>query len=314
MAYKVSFFIEGVQAATSYASAALGWTETFYLSRAGLTAIDAALTDVDVNTYISLRRQCLASIYRLAFVRVSDESNPRLFKIRSMHGAAGQLALVGSSGSTPTPAAQVQCSVLVDLVRLPTVAGEITHHRRFLLRGLDTSVINGNIIDITGTAWPKVTAFLNWLAFKESGVALPPVNVGGVVPNTALGIRYHDPSIGFTHPTALTVDAADTHTLVVAPALPVPGVAYPPTRYKVYDVPAPTQAFNRVWTYIGPTLAGAATALGKSRSVLPTLSYTGTLAKIQLVAWVYGLFSQYTIIGLRNKKTGRLFRQLRGRR
>ena len=81
MPFRVTFFFESVQPANIYASAALGWTESFYMSGAGLVSIDAALNHVDVLNYVALRRAFMPPAYRISWVRVADTSNAHLYKV-----------------------------------------------------------------------------------------------------------------------------------------------------------------------------------------------------------------------------------------
>ena len=261
MPFRVTFFFESVQPANIYASAALGWTESFYMSGAGLVSIDAALNHVDVLNYVALRRAFMPPAYRISWVRVADTSNAHLYKVKGLAGQFGTVELIEDAVGQ----SQVQCAVLVDLARLPTALNEPTHHRKFLIRGLASDVINGNILNPFAKSFGDLKVFLNWLAFKEAGV------------------------------------------LIVAPA---GGVG----TFALRRFVSPLKVFNRHWRYLANDVAGQQTVLGVARSNLPSDIYNAPgAAQIKFDVYQYGLFNQYTIIGLRNKRTGRIFRQLRGK-
>lgn len=300
--YQVSFFIEGVQQAEYGASAVLGWSETWYGTNAG--SVDAILTDRDVTTYIAKRREALAQEYRMSFVRVNDVDNPRLFKILTLQNALGNAK---GTGTQYTPA---QAALLVDLARLARdfVHNEPTHHRRFLLRGLPDGIISGNVVKTAASGWAAIKAFLQFIGNHETGTP-----ARGAGPNVAswLGARFHDPTFSRAVITSLSVDPNNPRNIRMQP---VP-IAPDGTRFAIAN--SPYREFNRTWTQIG-TVGTAPTnsvVLGQSRVPLfPTLAYTGPgKATFQRVAYQYGTFDQFTVIGARIKKTGSVFRHTRGR-
>lgn len=315
MNVKVTFFFEGVQQARKYASATLGWTETFYGTSTGFSTLDQWLNATDVNNYIQLRRATLPSTYRIAWVRVSDEGNVRSFKIRAINAGFGNSVEV-----TPTPAqigpptieGQVQCALLVDLVRLPGSGPppeSLTHHRRFLMRALPVDVINGNVVNNVGPNWRAIKVFLNWLAKHETGETAP--FVLAPLPNSTLGIRYQlESSPGWATLGAVALAPGDPRSIVIANDVGVNA-----KQVRIRRCPDNARDLNRTWKVQSRTsVPTASSVLGRAKRDLQNGVYSGTgAAQYLVVTPFYALFDQYTIIGLRTKKTGRLFRQLRGR-
>src|SRR5215469_10464410 len=101
MNVKVVFFFEYVKAADRYASAALGWTETFYGFDNSLGNLDDWLQSDDAVTYIQLRRACLPPGYRIAWLRISDEANPRSFKLSAIQAGWGTAKVANTTGGEP---------------------------------------------------------------------------------------------------------------------------------------------------------------------------------------------------------------------
>lgn len=306
---KVTFFLESVQSAGAYASASLGWTETWY-GFGGPGTLDGWLTAPDVEQYILLRRRCLPANYRIAWLRVSDEANPRAFKLRALfnkYGSAIDYTLEYQQQLVGTARGQVQCALLVDMARLPTAANEVTHHRRFLLRALPADVINGNILNVGGPNWNAILAFFQFMGNHETAG-----RPSGTSPSTTtLGVKYQDPgSAGWITLPAVSATPGDARSITVAA-----DVGASARRIRIRRVPDVARDLNRTWTVMSRT-AGAAgpSILGRAKRDLQNQVYSGVgPGQYEVVAPLYGIFNQYTIIGLRNKKTGRLFRQLRGR-
>jgi hypothetical protein len=314
MNVRITFFFESVQPATQYASASLGWTESWYAASETVTSIDAWFNHPDVLAYLRLRVRILPPIYRIAWVRVSDEQHAGSFKIQALLSLFGT-APGPSNGTQGEIHGQVNCAVLVDLAKLPNPTQPLdrTHHRKFLLRGLPVDVINGNVIDPNFANWKNIQVFFNWLASKETGTATPPTLPIGVGKNNTIGLRYQNPAnVAYLPAPNIGINAQDSRSIDLAQLLPAP----PGAKYQLTGFPAKMRALNRLWTLrVAAALPTPVTTLGRARRDLPeNLIYTapGT-GKYREFDPVYGLFDQYTIIGLRNKKTGRLFHQLRGR-
>jgi len=313
MNVKITFFFEGVQQATKYASAAVGWTETFYGFSNTLTSLDKWLTSSDVLTFLLLRRNCMPVTYRIAWLRVSDELNPRSFKVMALaaqDGAAISTKQVGEA-TIGLPFGQVQCALLVDLVRLPDNVNDHTHHRKFLMRGLPTDVINGNIIDNTTPNFQAIQAFLNFIAFQAAGEGNPGPPGGKRPPNTTLGLRYQAPAQAtWGALPAIAPVVGDPRSIGMSGVLFIQG-----NLVQIRHVPDSARDLNRTWTVRQVSAGPPPTAvLGRARKDLENATYTPPgPAQYRVWAPIYNLFNEYTIIGLRSKKTGRLFRLLRGR-
>lgn len=300
--WKVTFFFESLQQATFGVGSSLGWTETWFLPYN--RPIDDVFAHPDVTKYVELRRACLASIYRLSFVRVTDDNHPRYTKLQALPAAFGNIK---ASDSKP---AQVQCAVLVDFARLPLgdVANEPVHHRRFLMRGLPADIIDGNVLKTSVPEWSSIKAFLDYFGRHETGTPIPaPADV-----RSAMGIRYLNPAQTAKQISQANVNQLNNQLLdITAPGI----IVTAGQKVRVTGVTPATQ-FNRIWTATADSAGTPATVIvGKTRKPMPpTLTYTGPGKGMALaVLYSYGLIDQYTVIGLRNKRTGRLFRQLRGR-
>jgi hypothetical protein len=311
---KVTYFLESVQSAVKYASAALGFTETWYQSSNAIGTLDDSLMSKDVNTYVELRLPTLPPVYRMSYIRVSDEHNPRNFKILALDNQSGFAKVEATSGGQPIGLyGQVQCALLIDFVRLGGVAPDHANHRKFLMRGLPVDVIDGNVVKPAGPNWNSIQVFLNWLADKETGhpaKGLPK----GIVPNTTLGLRYHNPAVAWTPVLALSTDANSKYLLDLVPQVTPPDPLH--NLYEIRDVPEPLKRLNRIWTWKANNNVATPpySIMGQMKTPLGTDVFAGPgAARVRLVSWLYALFSQYTIIGLRSKRTGRLFHQLRGR-
>jgi hypothetical protein len=176
-------------------------------------------------------------------------------------------------------------------------------------------VINGNVINPAGANWPRIKRFLTFIGIHETGTA--PAVGPGVVAAGLLGIRYHDPSIAWSNLTNLTPIGPGNVTFNAQPQVAAPAAGVQP-KYQFRRLPSPWRVYNRVWTWQAnntPAPPGApTTTFGTKRSALPSDVYNQPApGQIRLFQNLYGPLSQYTIIGLRSRKTGRLFHQLRGR-
>lgn len=305
--YKMTWFFEGLQNATLGAGAAVGWTETWGLNQAS-NNIDDAFTNADVTNYTNLRANCLSNQYRISFLRAVEIPQPGTIAVRRVKIAS--LANVQGGLSNPTaPGAQVQCSILLDLQKLPSGPGDKVHHRKFLLRGLSTDVINGNVINPAAASWTAYKTFFDFIGNKPTGG----VHGGGFLA-TMLGVTYQDqvnfPKIACP---AITVDGANPRVISINPGLTafVQGDVIRITGWSGLD----GVSFNRAWTFIsqqaGPPIAAF---FGRSRfDMEPGTSAFPNPAFYQRVRLITGPFDQYAIIGLRNKRTGGVFHRLRGR-
>lgn len=300
-AYRVTFFFEANQQGVVGTGASVGWTESWY-KNADKT-IDQIIEDADITKYIVLRTACLASIYKITFVRVSDEQYPRRFKIRTIYSGGGSVR-----ANPQNSHGQVQCAILIDLEKLPETnrPTEGVHHRRFLVRGLPSSVIDGNILDTNSLAWGNFNKFFDFIGNHLAGVRPEPDHV----PFT-WGIRFLSPNSTKRQILAARAIAPLGHQIEMKTDGNLP--IFVGSRVIVSGIDSPA-GFNRTWTvmktdapepfpYIMGTsrrrLQGSYDGPGKGKAVVPV--------------YEYGPVSQYAIIGLRNKKTGRVFRQLRGR-
>lgn len=293
--YKVSFFFESAQQADLGTDAGLGWTETWYGTFGG--SFQAAFNDQDVQKYMQLRLACMPSIYRLAFVRISNEALPRSFKV---------FAVTNGYGSFPAVhAAQVQCCMLLDL---ETTSEDLTRsvHRKFLMRGMDRRAINGNVLNLGGPSLPATWRFLDFIAGHNSTLPRNPA----VDHAQWLGMRYQTTQ-GRTKASDIAVTVAVPNTFGFSPDIPDVAEGDRVVISGVPDYPL----LNRIWKVV-LQLPGQSTRLGISKRPLAhgyNLPLGGN-AFAKKVVYGYTKLNQYSFIGLKNKKTGSSFRRLRGKR
>lgn len=304
--WKATWFFEGFQGARIGAGAAVGWTESFSIDDGPNTQIDAVFTNPDVLTYTALRQQCLSNQYRISFLRINALQQPgvipsRLVKVQSLNNRQGGASGLGGAN------AQVQCAVLIDAMKLPVGANDRVHHRKFLVRGLPADVINGNIIDDAAPNWPKFIQFFNFIANKPTGGVNNPARA------TQLGIAYQDPAFPAVPCPALTVLAASPRIISFNDI-----TAYAPgetVRIRGWTG-VEGIAFNRAWNFIYSVVVGPSTvaSFGTSRFDIGAVTTPfPNSAKLQRVRPKVGPLDQYAVIGLRSKRTGKVFHQLRGR-
>jgi hypothetical protein len=306
MLWKATWFFEGFQNATYGAGSSVGWTESWSINDGPNTNIDNVFNNPDVLMYTNLRQQCLSVQYRMSFLRVNALPAPgvvpsRLVKIQSLNNIAGAASVFGQGG------AQVQCCVLIDGQKLPVGINDRVHHRKFLCRGLPPDVINGNVLNTAAPNWPRFVAFFNFIANKPTGGV---ANVGRA---TQLGIAYQDPAFGKTPLPAVTVLNASPRLISwndITAYLPGESV-----RISGWTGINGVQ-YNRVWNFQQSQVVGPNTVatFGKSRFDLePGTSAFPNPASLQRIRFLVGPLDQYALIGLRSKRTGKVFHQLRGR-
>ncbi len=302
--FKCTWFFEGVQPndAGTTASAALGWTETFYglFDSIEQCLIEMRKTDkVAGNAYLGFRLDCLATLYRCVWCRASQVDNPHNTKTVGLATVAKGKA--GSAADPGSTAAQINCALLVDLVAPSQAPGEPNHHRRFLVRGMTAAMIHGNIAAESSGNFQSMTRFLDVVARGRS-----PIGVGGTQPPVSQWHlrfeKYNTPKLPIT---ALTIEDARNIQVTAGLGAVTMGERFNITRGRGI------QGINRQWTALESANAGVY-LLGKARKDLAG-TYTGN-GVIQKVDYDYRPANQYTIIGLRNKKTGIPFHLTRGRR
>lgn len=301
--YKAVFFFESLEPADIGAGAALGWQEVWY-KQSDTLSVETMLGDADLDRYLQLRLAFMPFNYRCSFIRVGDDANPRRFKIRNVLAGNGAIIL---NDDVP---AQVQCAVLADLERLPAVdqPTEPVHHKRFLIRGLPSNLINGNVLNGGSRFFVHLRRFLDFIGNKAAGGVHP-----AGLDRFSWGLKYLNPTITKTPITEMKPDVLDGRTMVVLPV--VPGGTSIGKRFIVQGIPAPLAELNRHWKYLGDKLVDA---VQHSRFGTTRYDSTGDTPRIGSATYkpanyLYGPVDQYVIIGLRNKRTGRVFRLLRGR-
>lgn len=299
--YKATFFFEGFQEATVGVGSSVGWTESWY--KKSDVGIEAIVEDVGLQLYRKYRLAILAPEYRMSFTRVSDTTIAHNFKLTNTGGK-------GLAETTTSSSSQVQCGILMDLEKVPSgVLGDRMHHRRFILRGLPSDVINGNVIRTSVKNYGKYNEFAQLVGHKPSG---------GVhnkdIEEWDWGIRWDTSAVGGIPVTRIfVVPDAFGKTLVFAPALGAPVLG---ELIQIKGVPAPGKEINRYWRVAGNVVIDGTTytkLIGTRQPV--DVDYNNTArVSIRRPVWDAGPVTQYATIGLRSKKTGRAFRQLRGRR
>lgn len=294
--WKVTWFFEGNQVVERGASPLVTWTETWYDKNS--STIDNALRNAVRRPfgYAGRRLTFMPDIYRITHVRVSNADNPRDSKFSQISGYTGMIPHTLANRA----AAQVTCCLLVNMTVLPLVAGDITHHRMFLIRGLPNTMINGNELRREAVAFRDCMAFLRWLSFEETPVeAAAPLGVPNLAANFSnfYGLRYAGQASTVKPITALSVGTSQRDISVTADLAAVVG-----DKVSVTGVTFP-RGVNRVWTVKNVTVPGTY-VLGRSRTRLAGTwdANTGTAKKI-----TYQIESpvQFTIVGLRTRQTGK---------
>lgn len=308
MNYKITYFFEGNEEGFIGTGAHVGWTENWFTPDTN-KSIDDVLNDNDTKKYIDLRRAFMPNCYRISFVRVTDEATPGIVKFSTPDNARGQAV-------DPTDQTAVQVAILVDIAKLPThpELKERSHHRKFLVRGISNTLFLCNVVNPQSPVWNAFKKFLDFVGNHATGTA-PSSRL--TPPSTLHGLKWHDPA-------QIKVDLSSIAGFGIRDVIVQPPLAFPVgSKIKLTRVQDPYSLANRTWTNLASVLnpigypAGTWTVLGRSKHSFPTEPLNALDAPVgeaQLVKFLYGLADQYTIVGLANKKTGTVFKKLRGRR
>jgi len=300
--FRITWYFEGKQGSQGIGGPSnVGWTESWYWQGDTLEqALQFGLTNA---VYNNVRISFLPSIYQLTWVRVTDVLNPRASKLGSLQLFGRVNAFAGGDQPIADPAAQVTCCLLVDFTVLPGVAGPSAHHRRFLMRGLASSMILGNIANPTSWLWPRVRNFLNSIGNHE-----PPAVPGNF--NSQYLIRVNvagmpDVPIVNIIPNATSANFIDVTLPAGTPALAIGA------RVRISRVKSP-RGVNREWTVFNPT--GVAETYTLQRSRFPIAGAYTLGGRLVGPRYDYKPANQYLIVGMRQHKIGPPSRATRGRR
>lgn len=310
--YKTTWFFEGLQQNPgTTANSVVTWTETWYQTATNLDeAIFLAANGNDNNGWVGRRRQFLHALYSIKWVRVSNDANPRETKLSHVMGLQfGEMNYTPNSTGGQAAAntgAQVQCCVLVDVMKLPQGDGDKAHHRRLQLRGLPRSIMDGNVLSENSQAFNKMLGFLNYVA----RVRTPEPRLGLPVP--VWKIRYQNPTAVFVPITALAQTAGNDRSITISAGLPG---ANHGRRLEIRRV-ASVAGVNRIWTVRAAAAVPAGGPYVLVRSKTPIVgTWVPNDGVAALITPLYGPADQYTIIGLRDRQTGaNPFGRTRGRR
>lgn len=309
--YRITWFFEGYQqAAGEGQSMNYGWTESWYLTIDG--NLDTALAYAARGTagfWIALRRRFLHRIYNITAVRAVDVANPLRTKTVFVHfpGQSGVIANLndGNRHAVGYPA-QVTCALLVDFTRLPTGETEQSHHKRMLFRGLTNGAINGNVMGTDLDYVAPIYAFMDYVGgFRAS--LLTTGNVPAPHNPPVWLMRYRNPAAAAYEPiTVLTPVVGNQRQINITAAL---GGLNFGDKLRIKGVREPRGA-NRVWTVMESAI-GPPYRLGTARlEVAGTYDVNGKVAPVD---YVYNPATQYNIVGMRSRRTGRPFSRTRGR-
>jgi len=302
--WKVNWEFEGSQSAMAGRSQILTWTETWYQNADPNIELALLRASLVASGWLKGRLSFMSDLYRCTQVRVSDQANPRMSKVALVQGGWGTLPHANANFK----AAQVNCALLVDFSVLPLAAGDIVHHRRALFRGLDVSMINGNLPVRTSTSFVNATRFFNWL-----GVGPAPQTGGRNVQFARdyfreaceYKMRVQSPAPVRVPIEALTIHASQRSITITAdiPAavgdkVNVTGVTFP-------------RGVNRIWT-VEEIVAAGQFRLGRSRVRLAGTWDNNGWARLQQPVLAFA--DQYIVPGLRNRQTSGPFGGPRGRR
>lgn len=322
--YRIDWHFTTVQEAAVGRDATYGWVETWGRRAA---SIDAALLfagDTGADSWLVRRRAFLASLYRVAFVTAtaicvaegegSGLPAPPLTKTLTLYNQSGT-AFLNEGVPLGVPALPVSTAVNVQATRLPGGADPIAHHKKFWLRGLPTTMVNGNILRPTADAYINMLRFLNLVANHETGGA---VNL--VASPWDMWYQQPDLIIPATPLFDVTVNNNSRRFPIITTAgLGVPVGFVRGARVQIRGVTQPP-GLNRSWK-IQQILEAAPNqtfTLGKAqRDLYPTtqVAFEGFPgATVRLRRLLFGPADQYSILKLGTKKTGRPPSLTRGRR
>ncbi len=310
--YRVTYFFEGFQASRGFGqSHNYGWTENWYRTIDGtLDTILRLAGATGANDWISLRRAFLHRMYAITAIRVVDVDNPRRSKLVFVNfgGTEGvRLDLVVANTAPGELPAQVTCALLVDLVRLPGQVGEVSHHRRIMLRGLAAGAIFGNVLSGVLEYQQPINKFLRYVGRIDTRDM-----TGGAIADPAAvpvwEMRFKDPVGGAAeYVSAVTNPAGNNRHILVTADL---GAVSRGQRFRIARTREP-RGLARVWTVLENS-AGPPYLMGTAKREV-TGTYDGS-GQASLVSYLYGPATQYNLVGMRTRKTGGPFAHTRGRR
>jgi hypothetical protein len=304
--FKCTWFFDGVQANPGATSPSyVGWTETWYTTTSGtIEQVLAQMRSVTNQSYAGLRAPFLAGNYDIRWCRASVVTNPRFSKTCGFQAAVqGQTGRIVIPDTVVGPAAQVNCCIMVDFYVPPqNILTDKAHHRRFLIRGLPVGLINQNIINEASPFYNNVIAFCNYLG--QSRAPNLGVQAGGT-----WQMRIQDPATNYVAITTPGVvpTLVNPQQIQLTAAL---GALAMNQKVTIRKVTYPSFA-NRVWTVL-QAAAGPPYLLGTFRRQLSGAWSNDGQAYVP--TWLYVAPTQYVIVGLRDRHTGRPFNLTRGRR
>lgn len=305
MLFKCSWFYESLQQQTgTTASSNVGWTETWYGDFPQIEQALAAMRSTAVGSYLQLRLRFMPATYRVAWLRASQLDRPNNSKL------AGPPALV--VGNAPrldlgdaSPAAQVNCCVYVDFWAPPRNATDKAHHRRFLIRGLPLGMINGNILVESSVHFSALLDFCNYIG--QVRAPRPPGQDPANNGPWQMKVQENVPPAQGMTSLIIDPDSNERGIVVTSPGL---AAAYG-QKFIVKGVRFPSFV-SRTWTSAVTVAAGGGIVMKQGRKRLAGLwDHSG---QIQSVVNALIFPTQYTVIGLRNKKIGPPSKPTRGRR
>lgn len=303
--FKCVWFFESLQQNNgTTASSNVGWTETWYGTFDNIEQCLISMRSTAAQSYLGLRMKFMPSLYRLAWVRASEVSNPNRSKLAAPPTVVGGLSALFDSHADIAGPAQINCCVYVDFYVPPVDPTERSHHRRFLIRGIPLGLINGNIIDESGIYWTHLLAFCDYLG---RGRAPMQAQLNPAFPSP-YRVAVQNPATPFQPIDSLIIDPDNPNAIVVTRA----GLASTlNNRFRIKSVRFPS-FINRTWTAAVTVAAGGGIRMKPGRKQLAgSWDHTG---QIQLVSPVLRGATQYVVIGLRNKKIGSPSKPTRGRR
>lgn len=302
--FAVDLVFEGFQRATRGSGKAFGWKERYYCST---TSVDTALAFANANstgpnTNLSLlRRGFLDPSWRISYFVATDLRNPNVTKVASPTG------LNGMSPAILNPA-QVQCAVAATLYRLPAGGDTETHRRNLALRGVNSALINGNVLNTDGLDFAAVVAFLNLVGRQDGSLTL---QLTPAPPTQFWQIAYQNPQLVGSPITALALLAGNPNFLTITAA--GLGNVVRGDRVTISGV-TNLRGVNKTWRVMQDALAGTDILLGRSKYALDVGAAPGIATAVARKKGVLiNPAHQYVIRGVSVRKTGRPINPLRGR-
>jgi hypothetical protein len=289
------YFFESIQPAVGAGhGSAKGWTEVVYVANNN-TDIEVELNYALNTDWVSRRSLFMSEFCSISWVRVN--------RIGQRNVKVGNVG-IGGGGFSADPGAQTTCAVLVDFTAPPigVAPDNASHRRNYLLRGLPTTIMRGDVLLTASPAFGLLQNFCRFMANQINDVVPIPGAAGPGLPNII--IPYDNPNNDWQAITAVPVIANRSFSITAALG-PITSADH----VRIRRVGVPRQ-LNGLFSSQGAS-PGPNYILGRTRR--PIVGAWSGDGQARLVQTWGAPIKNFLIIGLRTKKTGRPFRQPAGR-